>query len=482
MVAINQKLLLKASFFFVGFLCFHSIAHNDHFRKIYFNKDAHQITAHNTFASENENVSIDVNKLAVLEVMQNNYSYPDILASKNESINLNKTATIPATIQTNYSYTYISESKDTKTSIGVNKTATTAIVPTNYSFPFRKPFPKTRFTSHINHLIELVDFEEQKKCGNAFLSLSVKSPYSIPTISCKGKSQIKNWWCVVLGDIFSNSSRVLPGNATLGISAGDYGDYKKWGRGCFVNSSTGGNFAVTNFQEIKRMVNKLKYPVLPWEERHIIPIWRGKPWMPSIKNKEFNENSTIMQYYISNDKRRRLEAVLLSLKHPEIVNAKFSGGIPKELWDKNATNGLHILLPLNSVPKEKYYTEYRVAVVFGGIGAAFRTSIHLSTGTAVVMSAYQYEEWFLKLMTPYINYIPLDKNMTKTMYWIKNNPKKVYEIGKQGQEFYEKYLSFEQNQEHIYELLYRLALEKEHRTSIALKVRNELLPLMPSGL
>jgi len=130
----------------------------------------------------------------------------------------------------------------------------------------------------------------------------------------------------------------------------------------------------------------------------------------------------------------------------------------------NCTNSI---LPFNSVPKEQYYTEYRVAVVFGGIGAAFRTSIHLSTGTAVVMSTYQYEEWFLKLMTPYINYIPLDKNMTKTMCWIKNNPKKVYEIGKQGQEFYEKYLSFEQNQEHIYELLYRLALEKERRASIA---------------
>jgi len=310
MIATNQKNLLKVSFFIVGFMCFYSLKKG-------------------------------------LGVLPNNYFYPDILVSKNEIINLNKTALIPTTIHTNYSYTHISESRNNNISIYENVTAKAAIVATDHSFPFRKPFPETRFTSHTNHLIELVDFEEQKKCRAAFFSLSVKSPYSIPTISCKGSKQnIKKWWCKVLEDVFSNSSRVLPGNATLGISPGDYGDYKIWGRGCFVNSSQGGTFAVTNFLEIERMAVKKKYPVLPWEERHTIPIWRGRSWVRSINKKESNDNSTIMQYFISNDKKKRLEAVLLSLRHPKMINAKLSrsgGGIPKELWDKNATNELHKL-------------------------------------------------------------------------------------------------------------------------------------------
>ena len=64
-------------------------------------------------------------------------------------------------------------------------------------------------------------------------------------------------------------------------------------------------------------------------------------------------------------------------------------------------------------------------------------------------------------MIPWKHYIPLDQdlvNISETMQWIRRNPQKVYEIGLNGKEFYDKYLCFECNYEHIYELLYRMAL------------------------
>ena len=127
------------------------------------------------------------------------------------------------------------------------------------------------------------------------------------------------------------------------------------------------------------------------------------------------------------------------------------------------------LYPVDSfIAREDYYTQYQVAVVLGGIGAAFRTSIHLSTETAVVLQEWQFKEWFTPMMKPYEHYIPLAEDLSdlyETMHWVKENPTKVRQIAKSGKLFYERYLSFEKNQEHIAELAFRMALLKSERDS-----------------
>lgn len=104
-----------------------------------------------------------------------------------------------------------------------------------------------------------------------------------------------------------------------------------------------------------------------------------------------------------------------------------------------------------------------MAVVLCGIGAAFRTSIHLETTTAVVLQDCDKLEWFTNLMTPLKHYIPMRKDffdLDEKMKWIQSHPQQVRAIAENGHQFYLDYLSFERNEEHIHELVYRLTLAK----------------------
>lgn len=139
-------------------------------------------------------------------------------------------------------------------------------------------------------------------------------------------------------------------------------------------------------------------------------------------------------------------------------------------WQQRATNGMEKFFPNRSyIPQEQYYTHYQVTLVLGGIGAAFQNSIHLSTETAVVLQEYRYKEWFTPLMEPFKYYIPLQedlRNLEKMMQWVADHPARVHKIARNGREFYEWYLSFEKNEEHIAELAYRMALlKREQETS-----------------
>ena len=100
-----------------------------------------------------------------------------------------------------------------------------------------------------------------------------------------------------------------------------------------------------------------------------------------------------------------------------------------ELWPVNATNGLHKLLPFDIIPPTDYYTKYQVAVVLGGIGAAFRFTLHLSMEMAVIYQDFaHWEEWFVPYMIPFVHYIPMPNdlsNLMETMEWIQDHPEQV---------------------------------------------------------
>ena len=64
-------------------------------------------------------------------------------------------------------------------------------------------------------------------------------------------------------------------------------------------------------------------------------------------------------------------------------------------------------------------------------------------------------------MIPYVHYIPLIHNLSNfndTLYWVKDNPKKVHVIAKNGKEFHDKYLANDRVVEFYYELIFRLLL------------------------
>ena len=98
-------------------------------------------------------------------------------------------------------------------------------------------------------------------------------------------------------------------------------------------------------------------------------------------------------------------------------------------------------------------------------------------GAAVILQDFPYEEWFIKYMTPNIDYIPLKgdlSDLNETLHWVKENPRKVRQIAANGRLFYERYLSYENVEEFVYELVYRLAEARMYK-GIGLNILPELL-------
>lgn len=316
--------------------------------------------------------------------------------------------------------------------------------------------PRTRFTPHVLEILEEITPETSEKCTIHF---SLAANNSIPSFKHGNGA-----WRKIIRHAFNGTlhpDRTLPGNVSLGFSATDrdlrYHPLKNMG--CLSSSSPNGSLAFINFLEVKRQATRTEYPILPWKNRSRIPVFRGTPWGNFLKNFEGLKSYEVENFVLS--RCHRCVAVSLSRKYPQLVDAKFHAA-RGDLFSNSRIKAAvkQWALPVDKIPSENYYTKYQVALVLCGIGAAFRTSVHLSTKTAILFQNCPWEEWFTKLMVPWKHYIPWDGgpgSLYTTLQWIQKKPSDVREIAENGHNFYLKFLSFESNEEHLYELLYRLS-------------------------
>ena len=357
--------------------------------------------------------------------------------------------------------------KPQEATIPTPKDLSTTPVETNTTTPMLDGFPVTRFTPTVLEILKDFTHETVEKCPKYF-TMVVPKPFSYPTIGKENGGA----WIQILNHTFDRQqypNRILPGNVSLGFSIhdGDTHGHPQQNRGCLASSTQNGTFSFINFLEAKRLASRQEFIPIPWEKRKSIPVFRGTSHGPMNPLHTKNE-SEILDFVLSRCLRCR--AVYLSKQHPELLDAKFhapkgelfSKKLYKNIIAQSKTNGLHNLLPFDPIPEKLYYTKYQCALVLCGIGAAFRTAIHLSTETAVVLDDCKFQEWFIRYMIPWKHYIPVDRelsNLEERMIWIQNNPEEVRKIAQNGKQFYLDYLSFDRNEEHLYELLYRLALQ-----------------------
>jgi hypothetical protein len=321
--------------------------------------------------------------------------------------------------------------------------------------------PRTRFTNHVLELIQDYNVSASSDCG-VYVQLSVVTPNSIPFMECVHEFDEFSYWCRALKRIFA--TRTLPYNITIGVKILDKFDPIDTDYGCIGSSSPNGMLTMPNLEVMVDMnQNAHDSPTIidvPWEERAKIPIFRGTAWFPDT----FDEQSCLPPENNISDLLRapRFYAVHFSHYNPSLLDAKFSTiyNILVDCFANNATNGLDALLPTNYIEWEEYFSSYQVALVLPGIGAAFRLSTHLSYRSAVLLQDWEYEEWFTKYLTPFVNFIPLARDMSnlrERLMWILDHPKEVREIGENGRIFWEEYLTYVHNDEHIYEFVYRLS-------------------------
>ena len=262
-----------------------------------------------------------------------------------------------------------------------------------------------------------------------------------------------------------------------------------------------GNNTVFNFQDVAHWNMNLSLPQpRAWDQRKTVPVWRGTGWGPrpprlSRIESELEQNIVERNMSVADagsiffasfldmrqngkgeDRHQRLRLVYYSKEHADLLDARLDSGrgIPEKYWSQNKSFGLYRILPFDPIPESVYYTNYTTHVIMGGIGAAFRTRRILGQQIAVMLQDFPYEEWYIHLMVPFVDYIPLRQNLTDLedrlplrqnltdledrLIWIRNNPEKVREIALNGKKFYDKYLTFEAMSDFYYELIFRLML------------------------
>jgi hypothetical protein len=360
--------------------------------------------------------------------------------------------------------------------------------------------PTTRFTHHITTMI--VDEWDMDFCQNqsqiwnwSHIKIHSENPSNNVESSKNLISSSSQWANSALATALKNGifnrqplTYFLP-NGTMQIQS-DGSDYSGLnggqGKPChFGNSAPDGYFCAFNIEDIKRWVaNESFPPPLPWNERQSIPVWRGKAWlgkgtMPRLRKLEHTVLLPNIQQNLSRaqdiflDKvvhthayHKRLFLVHYSFLHPHLVDAKLSqAGELGKLLRNTTINGMDRYLPFDPIPSDKYYTQYQVQIVMGGIGAAFRTARVMGQGITVILQDFPHQEWYYRYMTPFVHYIPLDRglqNLTATLEWSRNHPDDVYQIAQNGKAFFEEYLSFDAMKEFYYELLFRMMLKSNN--------------------
>lgn len=425
----------------------------------------------------------------IIQILSAPSTSTDALTGKTEKRNETQNILVPSDV---------SRASNGKVDIKKERTQEWKLAPTQSLFrprwdsrksAWEHPLPKTRFTEHI--VTQLVDEYDVDDCRDkGLLTVEVDQNAMIPRLHLNtslipGNHRIISSMASALENhVFTDSgARVLPqGKLKIDVSVQDNRPYTT--QNCpWESSAPGGYFSVFNFQEISRWSkNESMPPPLPWDERERIPVWRGTPWvlpaktMPGHVEQLEKELDLNVRRNIPNatdifleelidlmPHHRRLQLCLFSFYHPELVNAKMpSSGIIAFLFKNNATNGMDRFLPFDKIPSYQYVTRYQTHVVMGGVGAAFRTAGLLGQGIAVILQDYPFEEWFTRLMKPFVHYIPLDQKLTnleKILQWTKDHPDKVYEIAQNGRAFYEEYLSFPAMAEFYYELIFRLMMK-----------------------
>ena len=355
--------------------------------------------------------------------------------------------------------------------------------------------PNTSFTPY---LLTLVDFYKQNyiTCqsnmtitGGNGVTLQITTPSAYSTTPPIVKQSVGFKFLKLFQNGFLNN-RTLPSDSsiTLRVSKKDKDQAEE--RCFFAASSPGGKHSIYNFQDMKLWVDNTTYHnTLPWNQRQTIPVFRGKMWgmhggytnkLQRVFESNIQSNNMSKQEAADiffegmlklpenkHDYLRRFNLVYFSKLHPDVINARltpekeYGGPRKRALWENNSTNGLHRVLPFNTIPEEKYYSEYQTHIIMGGYGAAFRTARIFGQGIAVILQDYPYEEWYIHLMKPYVHYIPLAQNISNlnvTLHWVKDNPEKVYQIAQNGKIFYHEYLSYQRMDEFYYELIFRLLL------------------------
>lgn len=110
---------------------------------------------------------------------------------------------------------------------------------------------------------------------------------------------------------------------------------------------------------------------------------------------------------------------------------------PYSTFDKDLVEGLGTVSFLSM----KEQSQYKYILHLPGHSESYRLAYEMATGSVILMYPCPYRLWFSHLLTPYVHYVPVDKNIYETIHWCKENEEICATISKNARLFYENQLS-----------------------------------------
>ena len=179
---------------------------------------------------------------------------------------------------------------------------------------------------------------------------------------------------------------------------------------------------------------------------------------------------------ITLENNMRLKAADLSIDNPDILDA----GITK--W--NGRLKKYEGKPMDSIDEKKFRfgiasfitdvekSGYKYILNIDGHVSACRLSSEFAMNSVILIVESDYKLWFSHLLVPNVHYIPVSRNLDNLisqLIWCKNHDKECKSIAKNGQNFYDKYLTKEAMFDYMQNLFCNINLEKNFKDLLNIK-------------
>ncbi|HSX12959.1 MAG TPA: glycosyl transferase family 90 [Chlamydiales bacterium] len=242
------------------------------------------------------------------------------------------------------------------------------------------------------------------------------------------------------------------------ISAGD-------GIGCRANGPALPIFTISKCKEDKGVILLPDWFALQgYESEKSWVLWGNQQYPWSVKRDVMffrGGDSGILDNssYEAWKKSPRPRLVALSIKYPQIVDAKFALSLHHKQFFGEAQRDGYIG---DYVPMKDYVWNKYLIDIDGNCASAPRLGLILHSNCVVFKAVTNSMQWFYKALKPYVHFIPVREDFSdlfSQMLWAKEHEKECMQISRNAQKLASEVLS----QEAIYEYLYRLLIEYAKR-------------------
>ncbi|MBX9924456.1 MAG: hypothetical protein K2Y01_10130 [Rhabdochlamydiaceae bacterium] len=202
-------------------------------------------------------------------------------------------------------------------------------------------------------------------------------------------------------------------------------------------------FALHGYEPEKSMVlsGNNKYP---WKYKKNILFFRGG-------DSGIQDSSSFNTWKQS----PRPQLVALSLKYPQLIDAKFALGLHcRHLFEQAKAEGF-----IGDYVSMQEYIQYKYLIdLDGNCASAPRLGLILHSNCVVLKAITNSVQWFYKALKPNVHFIPIKEDLSDLftkMSWAQEHPQECFQISRNARDLADNVLS----REAIYEYLYRLLNE-----------------------